>query len=417
MDTGSQHANFYRAFEDRFRGSRLEIRSRLEVYNPFLEAIQPHTEGRPALDLGCGRGEWLELLRDKGFPAFGVDLDERMLAASREQDLDVRLFDAIEAISSAETASLALVSGFHIAEHLPFEKLQALISEAHRALMPGGLLILETPNPENLKVSSHTFHLDPTHQKPLPPALLQFMTEHYGFARSKIVRLQEKAQMAQASSATVEDVIFGVSPDYSVVAQKQCDPRVSADADAAFAISFGISDRELVEKFERMSAEHRLLMERLKDKQLAQEEALNHFMAEERVVRENQAQALAAMYNSTSWKITAPLRSVSRGLGWLRQGSVAWVTLRPGSRPRRLLQSILTHSMLWIRQRPRLARLLLKIARLSPALERRLILAAQARGMALSLRPKEPTVWHTDIEPEVMRKWENLANNRGKNHA
>ncbi len=390
MDTNNKNADFYRAFEDKFRGSHDEIRARLEIYNPFLEAIRPHSRAGLCLDLGCGRGEWLELLRDKGFTAHGVDLDERMLAASRERNLDVRRMDAIEAVSSAQNDTLAIVSGFHIAEHLPFAKLQVLVSEALRALLPGGLLILETPNPENLKVSSHTFHLDPTHQKPLPPALLQFMTEYYGFARSKIVRLQEQPFISQSPLTTVEDVIFGVSPDYAIVAQKSAPPDILAGADAVFSRTFGVSDRTLMQRFEESYYQLRNTVEVEQAARIAQEQTIN------------------LMLNSISWKITAPLRSAARGFGRLASSTRTRLEFRPDSRIRRAMQFLLTHAMLWVRNRPRLARVILKGLQLSPTLQRRLISAAQARGMALSFHSTHMPAWHIDIEPEVIEKWEKL---------
>lgn len=398
MDTKKQHLGFYRAFEDRFRGSRNEIRTRLEAYSPFLEAILPYSAKKLALDLGCGRGEWLELLRDKGFAPLGVDLDERMLAASRELDLNVQRMDAIEAISSAESSSLLVVSGFHIAEHLPFDKLQVMISEALRALVPGGLLILETPNPENIKVASHTFHLDPTHQNPLPPALLQFMTDYYGFSRSKIVRLQENPKILQSPMTSIGDIIFGVSPDYAIVAQKYIESQASINADTVFSKSFGISDYELMDRFESSS-----------------EKLIQNVITELDNVKDalkKQEQTLSAMHNSFSWKITAPLRSIDRGIRWLVRGLVAWTGLQPGSRTRRAMRYLLTCSILWLRNYPRLAHFLLKISRISPALERRLILSAQARGIGLSLRPMGAAgvkAWNIDIEPEVVRKWEELS--------
>ena len=88
---------FYRAFEDRYRGSREVIKSRLRTYQPFLGALLARYPGAPALDLGCGRGEWLELLTEQGFRARGVDLDAGMLAACLERGLDASHADALAA--------------------------------------------------------------------------------------------------------------------------------------------------------------------------------------------------------------------------------------------------------------------------------------------------------------------------------
>ena len=91
-------------------------------------------------------------------------------------------------------------------------------------LMPGGLLILETPNPENLVVGTSHFYLDPTHQRPIPPELLSFLPEYYGFAKLKTLRLQERRELSGGKAPTLFDVLDGVSPDCAVVAQKERNP-------------------------------------------------------------------------------------------------------------------------------------------------------------------------------------------------
>ena len=190
-DTENINERFYRAFEDRFRGSREVIKSRLTVYLPFIEPLQEIYDVCRATDLGCGRGEWLELITEAGVTAHGVDLDDGMLAACRERNLSVETGDAISFLKSLPDQSQAIISGFHIIEHIAFSDLRVLVQEAFRVLKPAGLLILETPNPENIVVSSTSFHLDPSHIKPIPPQLLAFLTEYYGFYRNKILRLQE----------------------------------------------------------------------------------------------------------------------------------------------------------------------------------------------------------------------------------
>ncbi len=114
------------------------------------------------------------------------------------------------------------------------------------------------------------------------------------------------------------------------------------------------------------------------------------------------------LQNSFSWKITAPLRAAPSNLRYLGTGISAHIGFRQGSRPRRAMQFLLTHAMLWVRNRPRLARVILKGLKLSPTLQRRLISAAQARGMALSFHSTHMPAWHIDIEPEVIEKWEKL---------
>jgi len=259
--------DFYRAFEDRYRGSRATIRQRLGVYRPFLQALAAQgTAAQPAraLDLGCGRGEWLELLAETGLAGRGVDLDEGMLRACRERHLDVANADALGSLRALPDASLALVSAFHLVEHLPFAMVQDIIAEAERVLQPGGLLILETPNPENLSVGASSFYLDPSHERPLPPALLQFAVDFGRFARSRVLRLQEDPQLHGAAPVGLLTVLEGVSPDYAVVAQKAAPAALMAALDGPFAAEVGITLGQLAGRYEgqlqqQNDSVHRLL--------------------------------------------------------------------------------------------------------------------------------------------------------------
>ena len=210
--------DFYRAFEERYRGPRGLIKQRLRVYLPFVEPLKAIDPDAVAVDLGCGRGEWLELMRDIGVIARGVDLDAGMLAACREEALSAEEGEALAYLRQLPDGSVSIVSAFHVAEHIPFADLQALVQDALRVLRPGGLLILETPNPENIVVGTSSFYFDPSHVRPLPPQLLSFLPEHYGFARTAVLRLQEPP--LTTGTVRLWDVLSGASPDFAVVAQK-----------------------------------------------------------------------------------------------------------------------------------------------------------------------------------------------------
>ncbi|MBZ9540435.1 methyltransferase domain-containing protein [Modicisalibacter tunisiensis] len=186
---------YYLAFEDACRGSEAQIFAHLRHYQPQLD--QARQAGTRALDLGCGRGEWLRLLADEGFEPHGIDLNTAMIDHCREQGLSVSQQDAIGALRECDDASLALVSAFHIAEHLPFDALYTLVSEAQRALAPGGVLILETPNPENVLVGSHTFYHDPTHRNPLTPTAMTFLLQYHGFADVEVLRFNPYPEEAR----------------------------------------------------------------------------------------------------------------------------------------------------------------------------------------------------------------------------
>jgi 2-polyprenyl-3-methyl-5-hydroxy-6-metoxy-1,4-benzoquinol methylase len=179
----------YVSLEDQFRGSREEIKDRFRIYLPIIKEARLGTEEMPMLDVGCGRGEWLELLKEQNLQAQGVDVNRILVENCREQGLDVIERDVIVHLRSLPDASLGAVTGFHIIEHLPFEVVVKLIDEIVRVLKPGGVAILETPNPENLLVGSHTFYLDPTHRNPLPSALVKFIAEARGLCRVEVMNL------------------------------------------------------------------------------------------------------------------------------------------------------------------------------------------------------------------------------------
>jgi len=181
--------SFYAQLEDEFRGSRQEIKERLKVYLNRITEAGLGGETMPVLDLGCGRGEWLELLRERQLHASGVDLNRVELAICREHGLPVTEADAIEHLRSLPEASLGVLTAFHVIEHLPLPRLLDLLDAARRALKPGGLLIFETPNPNNLFVSSRYFYIDPTHLHPIPIELGRFLPESRGFERIEIVEL------------------------------------------------------------------------------------------------------------------------------------------------------------------------------------------------------------------------------------
>ena len=247
----SDQNHFYKAFEDQHRGSRETIKSRLTVYLPFIKQIKSIDPNATALDLGCGRGEWLELLQENQFTASGIDLDDGMLSACRSRGLNVQTGDAIAYLKSLPADSLSIVSGFHIAEHLSLDDLQALIKEALRVLKPAGLLILEAPNTENLVVGTSSFYLDPTHQRPLPSALLNFLVGYLGFARSKVLGVQESVPLREElGPPSLFAVLSGVSPDYAVIAQKTGDASSIASFDSLFAKEYGLTLELLANRYQ-----------------------------------------------------------------------------------------------------------------------------------------------------------------------
>jgi O-antigen chain-terminating methyltransferase len=222
---------FYTAFENRHRGTRSQIKDRLRVYLPHVARAGAGTPERPILDLGCGRGEWLELMKENGHAARGADLNIPMLSLCRELGLDVVESDALACLRSLPDRSLGMVTGFHIIEHLPFPVLLELMKQIHRVLQDGGLAVLETPNPGNIVVGACNFYIDPTHRSPLPSALTEFLFEYAGFTDIRVLLLQlcdARQRVPEAESPLARrfnDYFYGPL-DYGVIGIKPAPPHV-----------------------------------------------------------------------------------------------------------------------------------------------------------------------------------------------
>jgi len=220
---------YYLAFEDACRGSEAQIRQHLDNYQPQWETARQ--AGTRALDVGCGRGEWLALLNEQGFEPHGVDLNIAMVEHCQARGFDVTHADALSVMRDQPDNSHALVSAFHLIEHLPFDVLYTLVDEANRILAPGGVLILETPNPENVLVGSHTFYHDPTHRNPVTPTAISFLLSYLGFSDVEVRRFNPYPEEAKVPgddplTARVNGHLCGPQ-DYAVVGRKAA-PQLAA---------------------------------------------------------------------------------------------------------------------------------------------------------------------------------------------
>jgi O-antigen chain-terminating methyltransferase len=194
----------YLHFEDQFRGSREEIKRRIAVYLPKFRAAEAGSESSPILDLGCGRGELLEVLREAGLTASGVDTNRAAVEQCLDHGLSVELRDAFEALGKIPNASLGGLTALHVVEHLPFPLVLKLLDESLRVLRPGGIAIFETPNPNNVLVGSSTFYVDPTHRNPVHPQALQYLMEARGMVRVETMMLHPYAPEARVPEAGSE---------------------------------------------------------------------------------------------------------------------------------------------------------------------------------------------------------------------
>ncbi len=218
----------YFDFENYFRGSRETIKERQKEYLPYF------MNKKAVLDLGCGRGEFLELLKENGVIAKGVDFYDEFVMYCQNRGLDVIEGDAIACLARAESTD-GIFAG-QLVEHLSIGQIISLCMYAYEKLEDGGYLILETPNPMSLAIYTHAFYIDPSHQKPVHPYTLRYLVEKAGFQKVEILftqgsRLPEHIPKLEGNEIsnleefnqdlqTMAEFLYG-SQDYAIIAQKK----------------------------------------------------------------------------------------------------------------------------------------------------------------------------------------------------
>lgn len=168
----------YVAFEDWFRGSEAVIAERQRAYLPLVR------DRGPVLDVGCGRGEFLGLLRERGVPAVGIDIDPAMVKRAHDHGFEVYEADAVSYLEGRDAGGLGAVFAAQVIEHLPYKELVRFLRAARATLAPGSL-IMETVNPHAPQALKH-FWIDPTHQHPLFPEVVVGLCRLTGFAEAYI---------------------------------------------------------------------------------------------------------------------------------------------------------------------------------------------------------------------------------------
>lgn len=219
----------YFDFENHFRGSRKRIKEAQEQY------IQYFTSKGQILDLGCGRGEFLELLKEHGIPALGIDGYSEFVEYCSLKGLNVNEGYVPQCLQALADESYGGIFAGQLVEHISFEDLSELCNQAHRILTPGSCFIIETPNPTCLSTYMNSFYLDPSHEKPVHPKTLQYVLQQQGFGNVQIMYTEQskvnyRLPLLDSSSVNnlaqfndginlLSDIIFG-SQDYAIIAYK-----------------------------------------------------------------------------------------------------------------------------------------------------------------------------------------------------
>ncbi len=222
----------YLEFENQHRGTRQDIKERQAVYLPyFAKSVSPQA---PLLDIGCGRGEFLEAAGEAGLAAKGVELNPEMVALCQRQGLEVAEADALEYLRGIEDESLGGILMAQIIEHLSHDELSELVSLAGAKLKPGGWLIAETVNPACLTTFSGAFYLDLSHIRPIHPEASRFLWQWAGLTSVEILLLSpypedyllkkvpgedEAAQALNYNVQRLNELLYGPQ-DYAVVGRK-----------------------------------------------------------------------------------------------------------------------------------------------------------------------------------------------------
>ena len=204
---------FLHSLRERIRGSRADVKAQLQFYLRFLAEAGAGSAERPVIDVACGRGEWLELLRERKFVARGVETNNVMIAACREAGLEAEHADPVSFLRSLGDASAGAITAFYLMERLSAGELMRLMQDARRVLMPGGIALFESPNCKNLTVGACSFYAEPTHRQPVVAETAAFMLESVGFTNVQIMYLAPAADSpfdgTSRESAALKDLVAG----------------------------------------------------------------------------------------------------------------------------------------------------------------------------------------------------------------
>jgi O-antigen chain-terminating methyltransferase len=307
---------YYLEFENTFRGSRAEIIQRLKIYEPLLNAMQELVLPQlPGIDIGCGRGEWIELCTDNHIKIIGVDISSSMVQFCAQQGWTAVEGDGKSYLESQPDRSCSIISLFHVIEHVDRLYLLELAAQALRVLAPSGVLLMETPSSDNLLVSSKGFYADPTHLRPIHPETTCFDLIHIGYSWARSYYINGDSSYRESLPFGITRMLAGTARDVAIIAQK---PGTTGQLPPEGSWSEMLRETETT-----------LLAAIRTDSELSQrllqlEDRCNRLeaMAQQGLTladlavgsAESAHKRIDAMYNSRIWKATSPLRSIATSL-------------------------------------------------------------------------------------------------------
>jgi len=202
---------FYFLFEQQFRGKSKIIKEWQKVYIDYVKTAFLKNQHKKWLDIGCGRGEFLELLKENEVPSIGVDINQVNIDICKSRGLNVEKIDAVKFLEKSEDNSFCGISALQVIEHFDTGTLKKFLVLCYNKLSYNGILILETVNIRN-KIASKNFYIDITHKQPIMPEFLKMYLEYIGFNNVVVVYI------------THEKLDKGIEsfdcPDYALIAEK-----------------------------------------------------------------------------------------------------------------------------------------------------------------------------------------------------
>ena len=208
-------SDFYFEFENKFRGDQDAISKALGIYDSLIHQTLNHVSNPKILDIGCGRGEFLEKWKKYIPNVLGIENDSRMVSVCESKGLNIIENNALEALQILPDNSISLITIFHMVEHLEYNQLFQILVECSRILQKNGVLIIETPSIDNLIVSTNSFYLDHSHKTHINAESFSFMIENNGFVKAKHYFLRggplqntEHNKLTRLLNGVAQDLLF-----------------------------------------------------------------------------------------------------------------------------------------------------------------------------------------------------------------